>query len=229
MIKLPRPKANKTAIAPSILSANQLCLGQQITAVQKAGADWLHIDIMDGHFVPNLSFGPATVKAIDGNTNLAQDVHLMVQNPAQFIEPFTKAGASALTLHIEAKGNLPKLLKQIKKSGLAAGISIKPDTKPAALKPYLKLVDIILVMSVYPGFGGQGFLKNSPKQIAAVRQLINQSKRKIWLQVDGGINAQSAQTALKAGANALVAGHAIFGHKNIKKALNDIKRAANLI
>jgi len=222
MIKLPAP-ADFTAIAPSILSADLLNLGRHIKQAEQAGADWLHIDIMDGHFVPNLSFGPSVVKYIDGFTNLAQDVHLMVEKPQDFISPFIKAGASALTLHIESKGDIKVLLRQIKQAGLACGISIKPDTNPQELMPYMDLIDLVLVMTVYPGFGGQSFLPSSPKQIEQVRQLIKASGRKIWLEVDGGINAQTVSIAKQAGADAFVAGNAVFGQKDLNAALQAIR------
>ncbi len=227
MIKLPPPQKNKVAVAPSVLSADLLNLGAQINEVTKAGADWLHIDIMDGHFVPNLSFGPALVSHINKKTALPQDVHLMVQYPQRFIEPFIKAGASSLILHEEAQGDLPSLLKQIKAMGLSAGLSIKPDTKPEVLKPFLPFIDEVLIMSVYPGFGGQGFLETSAEQIEQARKLIDQSGRNIWLEVDGGINKDTARRAVKAGATALVAGAAVFGAANPAEALREIKTAAN--
>lgn len=224
MISMPQLKQNKVYIAPSILSADLTCLGEQVNLVEEAKADWLHIDIMDGHFVPNLSFGPAIVKNLDKMVKIPQDVHLMVQEPQKFIEPFVKAGASALTIHAEARGNIRETLRQIKKAGLWCGLSIKPDTNAATLVPYLDILDLILVMSVYPGFGGQEFLPKSTEQISQVAKLAKEHN--ILVEVDGGINRQTAKIAHAAGAQALVAGAAIFGQTDIKQALADIRNAA---
>lgn len=221
------PCANgKISIAPSILSADLFRLEQDVRKVEEAGANWLHVDIMDGHFVPNLSFGPALVSSLNGRTVLPLDVHLMVQYPARFIEAFAKAGASLLTVHIEAEDDIRSALMQIKKLGIGAGISIKPDTDPQTLAPYMDLLDLVLVMTVYPGFGGQAFLPQSPKQIQGVREIIRQSGRKIWLEVDGGINKETAPLAVKAGADALVAGNAIFKAADPVLALKQIRQAA---
>ena len=215
----------KIAIAPSILSADLCQLGNEVARVQKAGADWLHVDIMDGHFVPNLSFGPAVVSSLKGYTDLALDVHLMVTNPLNFVEPFAKAGADLLTVHVESQDDTVQALKTIKELGVKTGVSIKPDTDPNVLKTLTDFIDLVLVMSVYPGFGGQTFLESSPAQIKAVRQLINASGKQIWLEVDGGINAQTAPLAIQAGADALVAGNAIFSSADPELALKQIKQA----
>ncbi len=222
------PENGKILIAPSILSADLWQLGTQVEMVRQAGADWIHVDVMDGHFVPNLSFGPATVKSLKGRAQLPLDVHLMVQHPSRFIVPFAKAGADLLTVHIEAADDVKDVLLAIKNLGVRTGLSIKPDTDPARIKPFLPLLDLVLVMTVQPGFGGQGFLPNSPVQIQAVRELINQADRPIYLEVDGGINAQTAHTAAQAGANVFVAGNAIFAAENPAQALADIRQAAQI-
>ena len=219
----------KISIAPSILSADLCRLGDEVSRVAKAGADWLHVDIMDGHFVPNLSFGPAVVRSLKQTTDLPLDVHLMVTNPLGFIEPFAKAGADLLTVHVESQDDTIATLKAIQALGVKTGVSIKPDTDPAILAPLTDYIDLVLVMSVYPGFGGQAFLASAPEQIQKVRQLINASNKKIWLEVDGGINAQTAPLAIKAGADALVAGHAIFSSADPELALKQIKQASPAI
>jgi ribulose-phosphate 3-epimerase len=220
------PVNGKISIAPSILSADLFRLGEEIKQVEEAGADWLHVDIMDGHFVPNLSFGPSLVSSLNGKTNLPLDVHLMVEKPLLFVEPFAKAGADLLTVHIEAKDDLSQTFKQIKSLGVKVGLSIKPDTDPELITPWLGELDLILVMSVYPGFGGQSFLPHSEKQIRQVRDIINRSGKSIWLEVDGGINIQTAPLAIQAGADALVAGNAIFKAADPVLALKQIRQAA---
>ena len=222
------PANGKIMIAPSILSADLWNLGRDVETVRKAGEDWLHVDVMDGHFVPNLSFGPAVVKNLCGRAQLPLDVHLMVQRPLKFIEAFAKAGADMLTVHIEAEDDVKEALLLIKKLGVKAGLSVKPDTDPKRLGDYLDLLDLVLVMTVQPGFGGQSFLPHSPAQIAAVRAQISAAGRPVWLEVDGGINAHTAAEAARAGADAFVAGNAIFAAADPQKALADIRRAATI-
>ena len=223
------PAANgKISIAPSILSADLWKLGEEVLRVEKAGADWLHVDIMDGHFVPNLSFSPALVRSLKGKTSLPLDVHLMVEKPTQFLEPFAQAGADLLTVHVESQDDLTDTLRQIRDLGIKAGVSIKPDTPAQALLPVLDQVDLVLVMCVYPGFGGQSFLPNSPALIQQVRALIDACHKPIWLEVDGGINAQTTPAVVSAGADALVAGNAIFKDADPQRALKQIQAAANI-
>lgn len=228
MTSLPGPVNGKIKIAPSILSADLWQLGQQVETVRRAGADWLHVDVMDGHFVPNLSFGPATVKSLKGRAQLPLDVHLMVQYPGRFIEPFARAGADILTVHIEAADDIRQVLLQIKQLGVRAGLSIKPDTDPQRLAPFVPLLDLVLVMTVQPGFGGQGFLPGSPDQISAVRRQLDAAGRPVYLEVDGGIDPRTAPLAVQAGADVLVAGNSIFAAQDPAQALAQLRRAAQI-
>lgn len=194
-------------IAPSILSADFSQLGEEIQAVTAAGADLIHLDIMDGHFVPNLTIGPAVVRSLRPCTKLPFDVHLMVENPELFIEPFVKAGADMVTVHVEVP-NVLDHLTQIKLLGKKVGLSLSPDTPAHTLESYLPHLDHILVMTVHPGFGGQSFLDAQISKIKEIHTLIG--NRSILIEVDGGINPINAPAVIKAGATILVAGHSIF-------------------
>lgn len=197
-------------IAPSILSADFAALGQEVRAIEAAGADWVHIDVMDGHFVPNLTIGPAVVKALRPHSTLPFDVHLMISPVDHFLDAFAAAGANIITVHPEAGPHIHRSIQHIKSLGKQAGVSLNPATPAKMLDYLIDDIDLVLIMSVNPGFGGQSFISSQLRKIEAVRKMIDKSGRDIRLEVDGGIDAGTAPLAISAGADVLVAGTATF-------------------
>lgn len=211
---------SKIIISPSILSADFANLERDIKRVEDAGADWLHVDVMDGHFVPNITIGVPVVKSIKKVTKLPLDVHLMIENPEKYIEPFAKAGADILTFHYEAVNDVPSIVDMIKSFGIKAGMSIKPKTFPDEVLKYLEILDLLLVMTVEPGFGGQSFMENCAEKIPVIKR---HAPENLIIQVDGGINAQTAKICTNYGANSLVAGNYIYKSDNIISAVQSLR------
>ena len=209
---------NRTLIAPSLLSCDFSRLKSEIEEVERGGCDWLHVDVMDGHFVPNLTVGPVVIRWIRKSTQLPLDVHLMIDEPIQYVDAFRKAGSDSLTVHVEACQDVSKTLETVRKSGAKTGISLRPRTPVESIFPYLNQLDLVLIMTVEPGFGGQRFM---PEMLEKVRTLRSKFSGKI--SVDGGIDAKSAREALSSGADVLVAGSAIFGHKDRAQAIKELR------
>lgn len=214
---------NTIKIAPSILSADFSCLADEIKRVEKAGADLIHIDVMDGHFVPNLTFGPPVVAAIRKVTKLPFDVHLMITNPEEFISPFAKAGADILTVHAETTHHLHKTLQEIHGLGMKAGVSLNPATPLTFVEEVLEDIDMILIMTVNPGFGGQSFIPSTLHKIKRLRAMLDKQKLSTNIEVDGGITTQNAAEAVQAGATILVAGSAIYSAQDMKATVQLLK------
>ncbi len=202
----------KYIIAPSIVSADPLRLQEDIAACEAGGADWLHVDVMDGHFVPNITMGPFLVEAYKRASKLPLDVHLMIEQPERYLEAFAKAGASHLTVHVETCPHLYKTLQQIKSLGCVAGVTLNPGTPVSSLEAVLHLADLVLVMSVNPGFSNQAFLPDAVGRVAKARKMLDEIKSSAYLQVDGGVHAENIGQLKDAGANAFVSANAIFRH-----------------
>jgi len=212
-------------LAPSILSANFARLGEDISQVEQAGADWLHIDVMDGHFVPNITIGPQVVKDLRAVSKLVFDVHLMIENPDEHIPAFAKAGADFITVHVETCRHLNRTINLIRENGCRPGVAINPATPVCLVEPSLADIDLVLVMSVNPGFGGQDFIPGAISKIEQLRKISEEMNKDLFIQVDGGINLETGRRVVQAGANVLVAGSFIFRSPDPTQAVADLKKA----
>ncbi|WP_374056982.1 ribulose-phosphate 3-epimerase [Rossellomorea sp. FM04394] len=212
-------------IAPSILSANFAELGNEIKDVEKGGADYIHVDVMDGHFVPNITLGPMIVEAIRPLTTLPLDVHLMIENPSQYIAAFADAGADYITVHVEADPHLHRTIQMIKSKGVKAGVVLNPATPAEMIKPVLQDVDMVLLMTVNPGFGGQSFIPSVVPKIKQIREWANEINPTLEIEVDGGINPETAAICAEAGADVFVAGSAIYNQSDRGAAIEELKKS----
>lgn len=216
----------KIEISPSVLGANLMCLGEEIRRVEELGIGWLHLDHMDGHFVPNISFGPDFVSAMRKQTKLFLDVHLMLSEPMKYIETYAKAGADLITVHVEADDDAETMLRAIAAQGIKAGISIKPDTPVQAIEPLLPLCDLVLVMTVEPGFGGQSLREDCVAKIPELKAMIEKSGRDILIEVDGGVKRENAEKVVRAGADVLVMGTGLFRADDPKVVVREVLACA---
>ena len=212
-------------IAPSILSADFSCLGEQIRAVERGGAGVLHVDVMDGHFVPNITIGLPVVKSLAGFTRLPMDTHLMITDPGQYATQFVEAGAQMVSVHVEADPHLHRTLMAIKAAGAQAGVVLNPSTPVVAVEEALQFADYVLVMSVNPGFGGQKFIPQSIDKVKRLRRMIDERQLNVRIEIDGGVDRTNIQTVVAAGAEIIVAGSAIFGKSDAEAAVKDLREA----
>ena len=217
---------SKVLIAPSILSADFSRLGAEVSAVAEAGADWIHLDVMDGHFVPNLTFGPAIIKAVRGATDLPFDAHLMIENPDEWVAQYAEAGADSITVHAEATRHLHRSIQAVRATGKRVGVSLNPHTGLECLDYVLEDVDLVLLMTVNPGFGGQSFISSVLRKTERLRETIESRGLEVDIQLDGGINTRSVFDAASAGANVFVAGSAVFRRPDYQAAISVIREGA---
>ena len=210
-------------IAPSILSADFSKLGEEILAVEAAGADWIHIDVMDGHFVPNITIGPGPIQSLRKITRLPFDVHLMIENPERYIDSFADAGSDVITVHVEAARHLHRIIAHIRERGIKAGVSLNPATPFVQVEPILNDIDVLLIMTVNPGFGGQKFISSALTKIRKAREMVNSIAPNVAIEVDGGVTLHNIKSIAEAGADIIVAGASVFGSGNYKQTIGSMK------